>query len=110
MTKTVRCSHCQQPLEVDSNWPQINYCRGLTLLPWIVSHPGLSAWELAQVSAMAYSQVSKGLAKLRDLEVIRGDPEQREAGGFRYRYYPWPDHEDQVKRLQGMMRHTAVVI
>ena len=103
MSRELACPHCGQVLQVSSNWPGINFCRGLTLLPWIANHPGLSAWELAQVSGMAYSQVSKGVMKLRDLEIVRCDPEPREAGGFRYRYYPWTDHDVHADRLQAIL-------
>jgi len=103
MDSSLNCLHCGRELAVDSAWTQVNYCRGFTLLPWILNHPGLSAWELAGISGMGYAQVSKGVAKLRDLEFVRGDPEPREAGGFRYRYYPWPDHPAQVTRMEKMM-------
>jgi len=106
MSLDLTCPHCDRKLTLESHWAQANYCRGFTLLPWILNHPGLSAWELAGVSGMSYAQVSKGVAKLRELEIIRGDPEEREAGGFRYRYYPWPDHAAQVARMENMM-HSA---
>lgn len=108
MNPDLHCPHCSLVLRPESNWPQVNYCRGLTLLPWIEQRPGLSAWELSQVSGMGYSQVSKGVAKLRALEIIRGEPEQREVGGFRYRYYVWPDHAARVARLEAMMRLPVV--
>jgi predicted transcriptional regulator len=81
-------------------------------MPWILEHPGCSAWELSKESNIGYSQVSKALIKLRDLELVRADPEEREAGGFRYRYYPLGDHGEQEARLRRLAhaqdRTTAI--
>jgi DNA-binding transcriptional ArsR family regulator len=96
------CPGCGRELLPESNWSQVNFCRALTLMPWIKDHSGLSAWELSKASGFAYSQVSKAVVKLRDLELVMAEPEAREAGGYRYRYYPLDNHVDQVARLEGL--------
>jgi hypothetical protein len=96
------CPGCGRELLPESNWSQVNFCRALTMMPWIASNSGLSAWELSKASGFAYSQVSKAVVKLRDLELVLAEPEAREAGGYRYRYHPLEDHAAQVVRLEGL--------
>ena len=47
-----------------------------------------SGWELAEISGLPYSATTKGLAKLREHNVVLTETEDRPEGGFRYRYWP----------------------
>ena len=80
------CAYCGRVFGPGANWHGLNYCRAAYLLPIIAEHPGLSAWELATVSKMGYAEVTKGLVKARAWEVVTVEPEERDAGGIRYRY------------------------
>ena len=66
----------------------VNYCRGLFLLPFIAANPGLSGWELAQLSGLPYASAVRGTQKLRDGQAALVEPEERDQGGIRFRYYP----------------------
>ena len=57
------------------------------MLDIIANNPGLSAWELSQRCTMDYTDVSKGLNKLRDFKIVQVEPEERTQGGIRYRYF-----------------------
>ena len=81
------CPSCGTPFEVGKWWGGSNYCLGLFMLDIVANNPGLSAWELSQRCTMDYANVSKGLNKLRDFEVIQVEPEERTQGGIRYRYF-----------------------
>lgn len=98
--EVLACPVCNRDLYVDQYWAGINACRGLALLPWVETHPNMTAWELSKLSGMAYSQVSKGMAKLRDMEAVNYESEDREVGGIRYRYSPSEDHKERKSRFQ----------
>lgn len=107
----VICPACQREVFPESNWTEVNYCRGFALLAVIRQRPGHSAWELAKQTGYDYGQVSKGVAKLRSMDLVRTETEEREVGGFRYRYELNPDasprlealmeaHQQRVKRAE----------
>jgi hypothetical protein len=50
--------------------------------------PGLTTFELSLESGLSYQDASRGLAKLREYNAVRFEPEQRAEGGIRYRHYP----------------------
>ena len=100
------CPVCHRRLRPESAWHGVNYCRALYLFPWIKHHDGASAWELAAISGLGYAQASKALIKLRSVEAVQAVPEGRDLGGFRYRYYPLPDHDAQVERLD-LLAHSS---
>lgn len=82
---TPRCPDCGRKFQ--GSWPSANYCRASFLLPYIAENPGLSTWELAQQTGMAYADVSRALLKARDWNALEWDEESRENGdGVRYRY------------------------
>ena len=101
------CPACKRELQPESNWMQVNYCRGFALLEAIGERPGLSAWELAKQTGYDYGQVSKGVAKLRDLDLVRTATEEREAGGFRYRYDLNPDAAGRLEALMHQHRRIS---
>jgi hypothetical protein len=82
------CPSCGRAFRAGATWAGANYCRGLALLGFIQQNPGKSAWELSQVSGMPYVAATRGLAKLREHEVVSIEAEERVQGGFRYRYWP----------------------
>jgi hypothetical protein len=82
------CPSCGRVCDPAATWKGANYCRGFALLPFIESNPGLSAWELSQVSGMSYQDATRGLAKLREYEAVLAEPEDRGDGSYRYRYWP----------------------
>jgi predicted transcriptional regulator len=71
-------------------------------MAFIAERPGLSAWELSGLSGLSYAQCSKGLQKLRDIEAVKYEAEERESGGIRYRFYPKEDYEVQRDRVAEM--------
>jgi DNA-binding transcriptional regulator GbsR (MarR family) len=85
------CPSCNEPLKAGSSWIGANYCRGLFLLKAVAVTPGLSAWELSEHTGMVYKDVSNGLQKLREWDIVLTKAEERDQGGVRYRYYPAPD-------------------
>jgi hypothetical protein len=85
------CPQCNRAFAPGQWWQGANYCRGLFLLNEIYVKSGLSAWELSQESGMAYRDVTKGLQKLRDWDIVVTETEEREQGGIRYRYFPVGD-------------------
>jgi hypothetical protein len=87
LTKTI-CPSCGRLCEPAATWKGANYCRGLILLRFIEDQPGLSGWELSQTSGIPYTGATRLFAKLREYGVVTTEAEEREAGGFRYRYWP----------------------
>jgi hypothetical protein len=85
------CPSCERTCEVGSSWKGANYCRAAVLLAYISQTPGLTTWELSQAAGMAYSDASKGLRKAREYDAMHFEPEEREQGGHRYRYFPAHD-------------------
>lgn len=81
------CPSCGRVCAPGATWKGANYCRGLILLRFIEDEPGLSGWELAQVSSMPYPETVRGLEKLREWGVVATESEDRDQGGFRYRYW-----------------------
>lgn len=92
-----KCPHCDLEFRPGIFWNQANYCRGRFLLPVIEANPGLSTWELHQKSGMPYALVSKGIAKLRDWELVVFESEDRDQGGIRYRYIVEPQWRETVR-------------
>jgi hypothetical protein len=82
------CPSCGRVCEAGATWTGSNYCRGFTLLEFIQDNPGLSGWELAEISGVPYADATRGLAKLREYGAVATEAEEREAGGIRYRYSP----------------------
>ena len=60
---------------------------------FIEDSPGISAWELSELTGMSYQNASRGLTKLRDHQVVEFRSEERDNGGIRYRHYPLEDAE-----------------
>jgi hypothetical protein len=89
--KKAACPSCGRACELGATWKGANYCRGLVLLQVINDNPGLSAWELSQISGVPYTDATRGLAKLREFKVVSTESEERLEGGIRYRYYPAND-------------------
>jgi hypothetical protein len=86
-----RCPSCGRICTPGATWAGANYCRGLALLRHIEDKPGLSGWELSQVSGMPYAEATRGLEKLRERGVVATKAEDRAEVGFRYRYWPAGD-------------------
>jgi DNA-binding IclR family transcriptional regulator len=85
------CPSCGRQCEPGVTWKGANYCRGLILLRFIEDQPGLSGWELSQLSSVPYSDATRGLSKLREWKLVRPDSEDRGDGTIRYRYWPIND-------------------
>ena len=81
-------------------WRGANYCRGLVLLRCIEDQPGLSAWELSQQSGIPYTDITRGLAKLREYGLVRTIAEERVQGGHRLRY--WAADGTPSRRVEGL--------
>jgi hypothetical protein len=82
-----KCPSCGRTCDPEATWQGVNYCRGLVLLRFIEANPGLSGWELSQISGMAYNDTVRGLAKLSERGVVITQSEDRVQGGVRYRYW-----------------------
>lgn len=91
-----KCRFCGREFRQGEWWSWANMCRASHLLPIIVDNPGLSAWELSQVSGLNYQDTSKGLQKARDGGLVTTEAEDREAGGIRYRYWPADGWQEKV--------------
>jgi predicted transcriptional regulator len=78
------------------------------LLNFIEDQPGLTGWELSEKTGIPYTDATKGLAKLREFRAVRTESEERETGGFRYRYRPIDDFQahaafvEAVRRVEGL--------
>jgi hypothetical protein len=102
------CPSCGRVSEPGTTWKGANYCRGLVLLRVIGDKPGLSAWELSQISHLPYTDATRGLAKLREYGVVSIETEERAQGGMRYRYWPAGDPAiragfvEAVRRVEGL--------
>lgn len=90
-TKSIpKCRYCGRSFNVGDQWHGANYCRAAFLVEFVADHPGLTTWEISQESGVAYSVTSKGLTKARDHGLVEFTPEERDAGGVRYRYRAAP--------------------
>ncbi len=90
------CPSCGRICAPGATWRFSNYCRGLILLRFIEDEPGLSGWELSQLSGMPYAEAVRGLEKLRERGVVATEAEDRDQGGFRYRYWTTDDPSDRA--------------
>jgi hypothetical protein len=104
---THKCPGCERDLVPEGQWHGANFCRGLFLMDSIAENPGQSAWELSKSTGLSYAQCAKGLAKIRAQDAIGYEPEDRDGGGIRYRFYPLPDHANQVGRITEMAHSLA---
>ena len=80
------CPSCGRIFKPGSSWAGSNYCRGLFLLGFINDNPGLSGWELSEVSGLPYGDATRGLTKLREYDAVATEKEDIEGDRFRYRY------------------------
>jgi DNA-binding IclR family transcriptional regulator len=87
----MECPSCRKDLDAAPFWVGANYCRGLYLLEVIASNPGMSGWELSQLTGMPNHNVTSGLTKLREWWVVDARAEERDQGGIRYRYFSLTD-------------------
>ena len=94
-----RCHGCGREFAPGASWPNGNYCRVAFLLPVVAEHPGISAWELAQVTGMDFGAVTKAMTKARDVfsDALQWEPEERKAGGVRYRFTVTPMWSEAVR-------------
>jgi hypothetical protein len=99
-----RCPSCGRTSEEAATWAGANYCRGLALLRFIEDQPGLSGWELAQVSGMPYPEATRGLEKLRGKGAVAAQAEERADVGFRCRYYPAGDPAARARFVEAVRR------
>lgn len=102
------CPSCERVCEPGATWKGANFCRGVILLRCIDDEPGLSAWELARLSGMGYNDASRGLSKLREYGAITVEAEEREAGGFRYRYWSADNPADRERFLAALRSVEAL--
>ena len=89
----VKCSYCGKEFGPGRQWHGANFCRAAFLYPFIKDNPGKTAWELHRISDLPYADVTKGLEKAREWEVVSYEAEDRDAGGQRYRYSVKPNFE-----------------
>jgi hypothetical protein len=106
--KLPACPSCSRACMPGTTWAGANYCRGAILLAIIDKKPGLTGWQLAQVSGLAYPRAVSGLAKLREYQAVRTEAEEREAGGFRYRYHPAEDPTGRERFLAALPHAEAL--
>ena len=92
---TSSCPSCGRLFSPDATWHGANFCRALLLLDILAEEPGLSAFELGEKCGMTFPDASRGMAKLRDRNVVDFWPEEREQGGIRYRFRSKVDHDYQ---------------
>jgi hypothetical protein len=78
-----KCPSCGRVCEPGESWRGSNYCRGAVLLQFIDIHPGLSGWELSEVSGLSYAEGTKGLGKLREYKAVVAEREDRGDGTYR---------------------------
>lgn len=83
-----RCRGCGREFSPGTSWANANSCRVAFLLPIIAEHPGISAWELSKAAGMDPGAVTKAMTKAREAfaAALTWVPEEREAGGVRYRF------------------------
>jgi len=94
-TKTTPvCPYCNQEFAPGVYWKWANYCRAAYLIMFIDSHPNLSAWEMHQQTGMPYKDVTGGLQKAREWQIVVTEDEQREQGGKRFRYFAVDNWKD----------------
>lgn len=93
----MKCPSCGREFALDQTWPHVNYCRARYFLAYIETHPGRSAWELSQETGMSYGAATKGMAKAREWETVLCESEERDGGGFRYRYGVAPNWREIMK-------------
>jgi hypothetical protein len=100
-----RCSRCNKAFQLGATWHGANYCRAAFLLAVIAANPGLSTWELSQVSGIAYQDASRALLRAREAGAVDLTVEEREQGGTRYRYVVSVEWEDVIARwdAQGLL-------
>ena len=102
------CPSCGRVCASGATWKGANYCRGLILFRFIKDAPGLTGWELSQASGMNYTDATRGLAKLREFDVVSTESEDRIQGGVRYRYWPSGDDDAQEHFLEILRRVEAL--
>ena len=96
-TKTIAsCPSCGKRFLKGYSWAGANYCRALLLLEALPDHPGMSTAELGEACGISYGDAAKGMLRLRELDAVRYESEERDTGGVRYRFYPRADHEQQL--------------
>jgi len=98
---TTTCPECGRGLRMGMH--QLSYCAAFIVLQIVEARPGKTAWELAQMSGIPYSSVTKGLNRARAEAWVGIEAEDREQGGIRYRYSN-PSVPDDAKRM-----HRATV-
>jgi len=91
-TERIECPNCKREFVRGITWKGSNYCRGLFLMDQGKNSPGLSGWELSELTGLPYRDTVRGLERARDYDAIEARAEDKENGGIRYRYWPYPDH------------------
>ena len=91
------CSYCGRGFGPGKQWHGANFCRAAFLMPVIEKNPSKTAWELHLLSDLPYADVTKGLEKARDWEIVAFEAEDRDAGGQRYRYTAKPSYETTIQ-------------
>ena len=102
-----KCPSCGRVFQSSASWAGANFCRGLLLLVFIEDTPGLSAWELSQLSGLPYEDTKKGLEKLREYDAVATVREEIEGDRFRYRYSTGGTSDHQ-RFLDAMFRTEAI--
>ena len=93
------CPHCGGSFRPGVHWLRSNYCKAAYLIRVLAANPGVSTWEISQLSGLAYSDAVKGMNKARALQVVVAEPEERAQGGIRFRHYVLDNWEDVCNQL-----------
>jgi len=100
----VVCPSCGRGFQPGVSWQGSNWCKARYVVDWVKASPGSSGYELSKASGFPYADVVKALEKARLLNLMRTETETREAGGFRYRYWPHDDHDERVAAFDVQLR------
>ena len=103
------CPSCGRTFQPGVTWQNANYCRALYLLPCVKDTPGIAGYELSEKAEMSYADVTRGMTNLREWDVLETKQENREAGGFRYRYYPRENHEELTEKFAQVVRDREMI-
>ena len=101
--------HCKRTFAPGGTWRGANYCRLVYILAHIDANPGVTTAEIAQLTGMTYGDVTKAMAKGREREMFRLEPEERDQGGLRYHYYLPRDYSDILGEMMKILNTTFAV-
>jgi predicted transcriptional regulator len=85
LTEALSCPTCGRVFKTDTTVSRLLEC--------IADFPGLSGWELSQLTGLDYREASRGLRKARAWGAVEWEEEARESGGVRFRYRVAADWE-----------------